>query len=179
MNIGANELLYDGQDPDVGEVVGMKRQVESPGDKVKLFLDILKNIPGNKKNRTVYVGHSVNDLLCLLKADIGIVFTNCSSSLRTIASKLKILLVPLFPGLVQKQKEQGHSHGGYFSNQEKGILYTVSNWTEIHAFIMSDEGQFQWRHQLSFERESMEMLASFKEEEEKRRYKEMDIDKTV
>ncbi|KAK4782231.1 hypothetical protein SAY86_016333 [Trapa natans] len=165
MNIGANELLYDGQDPDVGEVVGMKRQVESPGGQGEA---VPRHPEEHSRQREEQDG-----------ADIGIVFANCSSSLRTIASKLKISLVPLFPGLVQKQKEQGHSHGGYFSNQEKGILYTVSNWTEIHAFIMSDEGQFQWCHQLSFERESMEMLASFKEEEEKRRYKEMDIDKTV
>jgi len=75
----------------------------------------------------------VGDLLCLLEADIGIVIGS-SSSLRRVGNQFGVSFVPLFPGLVKKQKEYVE---GRFSSWKglSGTLYTVSSWAEIHAFI--------------------------------------------
>lgn len=76
----------------------------------------------------------MGDLLCLLEADIGIVIGS-SSSLRQVGTQFGVSFVPLFPGLIEKQKkyiEKGSSSWKGLS----GILYTVSSWAEIHAFIL-------------------------------------------
>ena len=78
--------------------------MQSPIDKIQAFNDILQNCSNDSKNLTVYIGDSVGDLLCLLKADIGIVIGS-SSSLRRVGSQYGVSFVPLFPGLVKKQKE--------------------------------------------------------------------------
>ena len=76
----------------------------------------------------------MGDLLCLLEADIGIVIGS-SSSLRRVGSQFGLSFLPLFPGLVKKQKE--YTEGGSFDwKGQSGILYTVSSWAEIHAFIL-------------------------------------------
>ncbi|KAI4301949.1 hypothetical protein L6164_035181 [Bauhinia variegata] len=67
----------------------------------------------------------------MLEADIGIVIGS-SSSLRRVGTQFGISFVPLFPGLVKKQKE-------YIGNNWKplpGVLYTVDSWAEVHAFIL-------------------------------------------
>lgn len=138
MNFFANELVYKREGLDTS-AVGILKLVTSSNDKVKLFRSILKNTPTNKQNRTVYVGHTLDDFLCLLEADIGIVF-DCNRNLEVIGEKLKVSFVPLFPGLVKKQKE--HAHRDYFSsNSKNGVLYTVTSWAEIHAFVLGAEGQ--------------------------------------
>ncbi|KAK4797912.1 hypothetical protein SAY86_030238 [Trapa natans] len=150
MGIHANQVSYDYQshpNPD-GSVVGManSKQVESSHDKLRLFESILHKTPTTKKkNRTVYVGHGMGDLLCLLKADIGIVYNDCSTTLKMVAQKLKITLVPLFPGLVEKQKEHRSrlaGSGDHLSNSERGILYTAESWSEITALFFSCEFWF-------------------------------------
>ncbi|KAK4754755.1 hypothetical protein SAY87_008512 [Trapa incisa] len=121
-------------------------EVESSHDKLRLFESILHKTPTTKKkNRTVYVGHGMGDLLCLLKADIGIVHNDCSTTLKMVAQKLKITLVPLFPGLVEKQKEHRSrlaGSGDHLSNSGRGILYTAESWSEITALFFSCEFWF-------------------------------------
>lgn len=114
-----------------GEIV---RKMETPVDKVQAFNDILNNSENDKKKLTVYIGDSVGDLLCLLEADIGIV-VGCSSSLRKIGSQFGVSFVPLFPELVKKQKGYCEPHSSNWKSRS-GILYTVSSWAEIHAFIL-------------------------------------------
>ncbi|XP_071700555.1 bifunctional TH2 protein, mitochondrial-like [Rutidosis leptorrhynchoides] len=133
MHVHANDLKYENS-VSTGELI---KKVESPIDKLQAFSDILKNSDENdekKKSLTVYVGHSVGDLLCLLEADIGIVIIGSSSSLLRFGSHFGVYFVPLFPGLIKKQKE--HVEGSEFSwNRRTGVLYTVSSWAEIHSFI--------------------------------------------
>lgn len=130
LNVHANEFTFT-ESISTGQIV---KKVESPLDKVQAFNDILKKYCNDRKNLTVYIGDSVGDLLCLLQADIGIVIGS-SSSLRRVGSQFGVSFVPLFPGLVKKQKEY---IGGSSSNWKglSGILYTVSSWAEIHAFIL-------------------------------------------
>lgn len=126
----SNELIYEGSIT-TGEII---QKMESPMDKLEAFNGIL-NCHGNaSKPLTVYIGGSVGDLLCLLKADIGIVI-GMSARLRTLGEQFGITFVPLFPGLVKKQRELSES-GCCRWNEMSGILYTVSSWAEIHAAIL-------------------------------------------
>ncbi|XP_024988230.1 bifunctional TH2 protein, mitochondrial-like isoform X1 [Cynara cardunculus var. scolymus] len=128
VHVRANELEYEGS-LSTGEIV---KKVESPIDKLEAFTEILGKT--DKMNLTIYIGDSVGDLLCLLEADIGIVIGS-SSSLRRIGSHFGVSFIPLFPGLVKKQKE--HVEGSSFSwKRLSGVLYTVSSWAEVHSFII-------------------------------------------
>lgn len=130
LNVHANEFTFR-ESISTGEIV---KKVESPIDKVKAFSDILTNSRNKKKNLTVYIGDSVGDLLCLLGADIGIVIGS-SSSLRRVGKRFGVSFVPLFPGLVKKQKEYTEGSSSIWKGLT-GTLYTVSSWAEVHAFIL-------------------------------------------
>ncbi|KAK6915307.1 Thiaminase-2/PQQC [Dillenia turbinata] len=130
LNVHANEFAYE-DSISMGEII---RKVESPIDKVEAFNNILKKCSNDRKNVTVYVGDSVGDLLCLLEADIGIVF-GTSSSLRRVGTQFGVSFVPLFPGLVKRQKEFGEEKPPSWKGLS-GVLYTVTSWAEIHAFIL-------------------------------------------
>ncbi|XP_044500059.1 bifunctional TH2 protein, mitochondrial-like [Mangifera indica] len=130
LNIHANEFIFE-DSLSTGEIL---KKVESPTDKVQAFNDIVQNYDSDRTKLTVYIGDSVGDLLCLLKADIGIVIGS-SSSLRRVGSQFGVSFVPLYPALVEKQKQyiEGSSCNW---NGLSGILYTVSSWAEVHAFIL-------------------------------------------
>ncbi|KAK9293229.1 hypothetical protein L1049_021219 [Liquidambar formosana] len=130
LNVHANEFTYE-ESISTGEIV---KKVESPIDKVQAFNNILKNCSNDKKTLTVYIGDSVGDLLCLLEADVGIVIGS-SSSLWRVGSQFGVSFVPLYHGLVMKQKECVEGSSSNWKGLS-GILYTVSSWAEIHAFIL-------------------------------------------
>lgn len=125
----ANEFIYEGL-VSTGDIM---KKVESPIDKLEAFNDIMKQ--HEKKSLTVYIGDSVGDLLCLLEADIGIVIGS-SSSLRKVGTHFGVSFIPLYTGLVMKQRD--HVQGSGFSwNKLSGVLYTVSSWDEISSFIVA------------------------------------------
>ncbi|XP_054788954.1 bifunctional TH2 protein, mitochondrial isoform X2 [Prosopis cineraria] len=130
LNVHANEFTFE-ESVSTGEIV---KKVESPVEKVQAFHDILNNSNDDRKNLTVYIGDSVGDLLCLLEADVGIVIGS-SSSLRRVGTQFGISFVPLFPGLVEKQKEYIDESPSIWKGLS-GVLYTVSSWAEVHAFIL-------------------------------------------
>lgn len=115
-----------------GEII---MEVQSPIDKIEAFDKIIQGCSDDKRNLTVYIGDSVGDLLCLLKADIGIVIGS-SSSLRTVGDQYGVSFVPLFPGLVKKQKEYGADGSCCIWKGQSGILYTASGWDDIHALFL-------------------------------------------
>lgn len=128
----ANEFKFE-ESLCTGEIV---KKVESPIDKVEAFGKILESCGNDKKKLTVYIGDSVGDLLCLLEADVGIV-VGSSPSLRRVGNHFGVRFIPLFRGVVEKQKE--YIEGGDTSSTWKGlsgILYTASSWAEIHAFVI-------------------------------------------
>ncbi|PIN11147.1 Aminopyrimidine aminohydrolase [Handroanthus impetiginosus] len=130
VNIHANEFIYENS-ISTGAII---KKVESPIDKIQAFTNILEKCSKDRKNLTVYIGDSVGDLLCLLEADIGIVIGS-SSSLRRVGSHFGVSFIPLFPGVIEKQKQViDENFPGW--NGRSGILYTVSSWAEIHAFIL-------------------------------------------
>lgn len=129
MKVHSNEFTYN-ESLSTGEIV---KHMESPMDKVRSFKDILNNC-SNGKHLSVYIGDSVGDLLCLLEADVGIV-VGSSSSLRRVGSQFGVSFVPLFSGLVKKQTEIAQGDSCSWKGLT-GILYTVSSWAEIHAFIL-------------------------------------------
>ncbi|KAM7494425.1 hypothetical protein LguiB_029034 [Lonicera macranthoides] len=134
VNVHANEFSYR-ESTSTGEIT---KKVETPIDKVQKFSHVLQNCKNDRKNLTVYIGHSVGDLLCLLKADVGIVISS-SSSLRRVGTHFGVSFIPLFPGLVKKQKEYVDEGSSSWSSSWKGlsgILYTVSSWVEIQAFVL-------------------------------------------
>ncbi|XVF42373.1 hypothetical protein PTKIN_Ptkin01aG0356900 [Pterospermum kingtungense] len=130
LNVHANEFSYE-ESISTGEIVW---KLQSPIDKIQAFDNIIENCSNDRKNLTVYIGDSVGDLLCLLKADIGIVIGS-SSSLRRVGSEYGVSFVPLFPGLVKKQKEYAQGSPNIWKGQS-GILYIASSWDDIHAFIL-------------------------------------------
>ncbi|KAG8380397.1 hypothetical protein BUALT_Bualt06G0011100 [Buddleja alternifolia] len=130
INIHANEFIYENS-VSTGDII---KNVESPIDKVNAFTKILQNSNKDQKILTVYMGDSVGDLLCLLEADVGIVIGS-SSSLRRVGGHFGVSFVPLFPGLIEKQKQCVEESSSSWKGLS-GILYTVSSWAEIHAFIL-------------------------------------------
>ncbi|KAL3727622.1 hypothetical protein ACJRO7_032375 [Eucalyptus globulus] len=130
LNVHTNELTFD----ESFSTVEIVEKMESPIDKAKTFDEILKNKEDDKRNLTIYIGDSIGDILCLLKADIGIVIGS-SSSLRKVGSQFGVSFVELYPGLVKKQKEYSEGSSADWKGSS-GILYTVSSWAEIHAFIL-------------------------------------------
>ncbi|XP_051143547.1 bifunctional TH2 protein, mitochondrial-like isoform X1 [Andrographis paniculata] len=133
LNIHSNDLEYK-ESISTGKMI---TNMLSPTDKLDAFNNITNNMNGSKLT-TVYIGGSVGDLLCLLEADIGIVIGS-DASLTNLATQFGIMLVPLFSGLVSKQREV--TEGGYTAckSKDKGapnILYTVSNWDEIYMFVL-------------------------------------------
>jgi thiamine phosphate phosphatase / amino-HMP aminohydrolase len=84
---------------------------------------------------SVYIGDSVGDLLCLLEADIGIV--GSSTSLQKVGKLFGVSFIPLFPGLVQKQRQLTEQETLVFKARS-GVLYTISSWSEIHYFILGN-----------------------------------------
>lgn len=129
LKVHSNEFTYN-ESLSTGEIV---KNMESPMDKVRSFKDILNN-SSNGKHLSVYIGDSVGDLLCLLEADVGIV-VGSSSSLRRVGSQFGVSFIPLFSGLVKKQTEIAQGDACSWKGLT-GILYTVSSWAEIHAFIL-------------------------------------------
>ncbi|KAL1552095.1 beta ketoadipyl CoA thiolase, th2 [Salvia divinorum] len=128
--IHANEFVYE-DSISTGEIV---KKIESPIDKVQVFTKILQNCCNDKETLTIYIGDSVGDVLCLLEADVGIVIGS-SASLRRVGIHFGVSFVPLFPSLVAKQKQvTDESMPGW--KGLSGVLYTVSSWAEIHAFIL-------------------------------------------
>lgn len=130
LTVHANEFTFEGS-ISTGEIV---KKVESPIDKVRAFKDILVNGSKDRKNLTIYIGDSVGDLLCLLEADIGIV-VGSSSSLRRVGTQFGVSFVPLYPRVIKKQKEIAEGSSPNWKGST-GILFTVSSWAEIHAFIL-------------------------------------------
>ncbi|KAL8490028.1 hypothetical protein ACS0TY_025793 [Phlomoides rotata] len=129
INVHSNDLVYE----DSISTGDMIKKMESPMDKLRAFNDISKN--EEAKASTVYIGGSVGDLLCLLEADIGIVI-GLSSSVMKLGNHFGISFVPLFSGLVSKQKGLGEEGVLSSSNGRSNILYSVSNWDEIYAFVL-------------------------------------------
>lgn len=137
VEVHANEFTFE-ESISTGEI---ERKVESPINKAQQFKSILQNRKNenNKKSfLSVYIGDSVGDLLCLLEADIGIVVSS-SSSLRRVGSHFGVSFVPLFSGIVQKQKQHTEESSSSAWKGLSGTLYTVSSWAEIHSFALGWE----------------------------------------
>ncbi|CAA0815227.1 Probable aminopyrimidine aminohydrolase-mitochondrial [Striga hermonthica] len=130
LNVHSNDLVYE-ESISTGNMI---TNMESPMDKLRAFNDVAKPDTNNSKTSTVYIGGSVGDLLCLLEADIGIVIGS-GTSLMKLGNHYGVSFVPLFSGLVSKQREL--TEDGVFSTKgTSNILYTVSSWDEIYAFVL-------------------------------------------
>lgn len=129
-NVHSNELLFD-ESISTGEIL---KRVQNPTEKLQTFNEICKISSNNGRNLSVYIGGSVEDLLCLLKADIGVVISP-SANLTRLAGLFGFSFVPLFSGLVKKQRELIEGGCPCWIGLS-GTLYTVSSWAEIHAFIL-------------------------------------------
>ncbi|CAI9770600.1 unnamed protein product [Fraxinus pennsylvanica] len=129
-NVHSNCLVYE-ESISTGNII---QKMESPMDKLRVFNDITKGSTNDSKPLTVYIGGSFGDLLSLLEADFGIVF-GLSDSLMKLGSRFGISFVPLFSGLVNKQRELDVS-GCLNRKGSSGVLYTVSSWDEINTFIL-------------------------------------------
>ncbi|KAG1359688.1 putative Bifunctional TH2 protein, mitochondrial [Cocos nucifera] len=100
--------------------------MESPMDKVEAFKSILSNLGSNGRHLSVYIGDSVGDLLCLLEADVGIVIGS-STSLCRVGKQFGVSFVPLFPGLVNKQRQFNGKDSCSWKGLS-GVLYTTTSW---------------------------------------------------
>lgn len=123
VTIHSNEFNFE-DSFSTGEI---KINMQTPIDKVLSFTNVLNAETQN--HLSIYIGDSVGDILCLLKADIGIV-VGSSASLRKVGARFGVSFVPLYPGVITKQRELSSWKG------LSGVLYTASSWTEIQAFIL-------------------------------------------
>ncbi|KAL1559630.1 bifunctional TH2 protein, mitochondrial-like isoform X1 [Salvia divinorum] len=130
LNVHSNNLVYEAS-VSTGD---MTKEMESPMDKLRVFNEITERSKNGDKASTVYIGGSAGDLLCLLEADFGIVI-GLSSSLERLGNHFGIAFVPLFSGLVSKQRELAET--GILSRDGRSkFFYTVSSWDEIYAFVL-------------------------------------------
>lgn len=133
LNIHANEFAFE-ESVSTGEI---DRKIQSPLDKVEKFKSIRSDADSTVPFLSVYIGDSAGDLLCLLEADIGIV-VGSSTSLRRVGRQFGVSFVPLFLGLVEKQRQLMDEDASVFKPRS-GVLYTVSSWSEIHAFVLGSD----------------------------------------
>nr|GME12885.1 probable aminopyrimidine aminohydrolase, mitochondrial [Ipomoea batatas] len=131
LKVHANEFRYE-ESLSTGEII---TKVESPIDKLQVFNKILDSRGNGKKKLTVYIGDSIGDVLCLLEADVGILIGS-SPSLKRLGDHFGITFTPLFPAVVEKQKKWMEEEDSSTWKGLSGVLYTVSSWAEIHAFIL-------------------------------------------
>lgn len=129
MNVHANDFIFE-ENLSTGVIV---KKVEGPFDKVQTFSEVLNNYNNDKKNLTVHIGGTMNDLLCLLQADIGILI-NPGPNLVRVGNHFGISFIPLYRGIIEKQKTYAKKDSTSW-NKLSGVLYTVSSWAEIHMFI--------------------------------------------
>jgi hypothetical protein len=129
-NVNANELVFDGN-ISTGKITF---NVETALDKRRHFYQILDHLNGSKATdsklqqvHSVYIGDSLTDLLCLLRADVGIVLGDSSTLKQVYGEKMTSLLRK---ALVL---EQGNVHG---SQELSGYVFTVSSWYEVEAFLL-------------------------------------------
>ncbi|CAM6045191.1 unnamed protein product [Sphagnum compactum] len=136
--ICANELSVTGSVSD-GDIM---RSVETAFNKEQLFDQILRGLSTKSESttprlvgdcRAVYIGDSVTDLPCLLRADIGIVIGK-SATLDRVADAFAIRRQPLYAGVLQAERDQCDKSPGW--RKGSGVLYTVSSWHEIEAFLL-------------------------------------------
>ncbi|KAK4482365.1 hypothetical protein RD792_009518 [Penstemon davidsonii] len=130
LNVHSNDLVYE-ECISTGKMIS---KMESSMDKLQTFKDITKK---RDKALTVYVGGSVGDLLCLLEADIGIVI-GTSTSLIKLGNNFGVSFVPLFRGLLSKQREFAENGKLIRKGRCSSVLYTVCSWDEIYAFILGN-----------------------------------------
>ncbi|KAK8658030.1 hypothetical protein V6N13_036245 [Hibiscus sabdariffa] len=65
------------------------------------------------------------------------ILQGCSDDEKRKLTVFIVSFVPLFAGLVEKQKEYAEAEGSDFVwKGESGILYTVESWDEIHALVL-------------------------------------------
>ncbi|KAI5084204.1 hypothetical protein GOP47_0000373 [Adiantum capillus-veneris] len=108
----------------------IKRMVETPFNKERVFEELMHKAGNLSRSvRSIYIGDSVTDLLCLLQADIGIVIGS-NSTLQRVAKAFGVSMVPLYKGVLGMVK-LGIPQGGTIS----GVLYVVTDWHEIRAFL--------------------------------------------
>ncbi|RZC58945.1 hypothetical protein C5167_006250 [Papaver somniferum] len=135
LKVDGNEFSYaDGTF--TGEVTRQAHQ--SVTAKLKYFEDMVQEHASEHGvgARTVYIGDSVSDLLCLLTADIGIVIGS-NKSLMKAGKHFGITFTPLFAGVVKEQRKRFETGNPIvWKGGLSGTLYTVASWIEIHAFIL-------------------------------------------
>ncbi|MCL7021957.1 hypothetical protein MKW94_001341 [Papaver nudicaule] len=129
-----NRFVYD---RDEERSTSVTSRVQTCVEKLRYFQRTLRKSQSflqYKKDISVYIGDSVDDLLCLLKADVGIVI-GLNDNLKKVGTQYGVKFVPLFEGVVEKQREYVESSYQSDWKSRCGTIYTVSGWAEIYGFI--------------------------------------------
>jgi phosphoserine phosphatase len=127
-NISANELEFD-EDTSTGKMI---LNVETAVDKLRHLVQILDHLkgsdPGQQQVHSVYVGDSLTDLLCLLRADVGIILGDSSTLKQVYGKKMTSLF----------RKALALEQASYLDESQKlsGCVFTVSSWYELEAFLL-------------------------------------------
>lgn len=114
---------------------GNKGSVESSIDKLEAFNNILQKNDNEAKKFSLYIGDSVGDLLCLLKANIGVVYGS-NVNFKNLEEHFLVSFVPLFKGLIQKQMEYKEQTSLLSWKPSPGVIYNFTYWAEMEAFIL-------------------------------------------
>ncbi|KAL6547657.1 hypothetical protein OROHE_009362 [Orobanche hederae] len=93
---------------------------------------ILKYPDAMECSNNICVGSVVEDLLCLLRAEIGIVVEPAESLIK-LATKFAVKFVPLLDLLVNKQQDNDARRPVVWKHE--GILYVAKDWCDVAAFV--------------------------------------------
>ncbi|KAH7435025.1 hypothetical protein KP509_06G045600 [Ceratopteris richardii] len=131
IEVHSNEFITNGS----STLGGIKRLVETPFDKERVMKELIRNADGLLGPiRSIFIGDSVSDILCLLEADLGIVIGS-NPRLQRVTEAFGVTLLPLYKGVVSQVQL-----GNLEFTKNAGILYTVRDWHEIQAFMISNLG---------------------------------------
>ncbi|MCO5602812.1 hypothetical protein L7F22_056951 [Adiantum nelumboides] len=128
VEVHSNEFITSGSFTS-GDI---KRVIETPFDKERVFEELMHNMESLSRSvRSIYIGDSVTDILCLLEGDLGIVIGS-DSTLQRVSKAFGVLMMPLYKGVLEMAK-LGNARGG----KKPGVIYTVTDWHEISAFLIA------------------------------------------
>ncbi|CAI5723957.1 hypothetical protein KXD40_001083 [Peronospora effusa] len=128
-----NDLKLDPQGVTTGEI---DVKVQSPLDKAQ-WIDKVRSLYTEMQSIIIYVGDSANDLLALLKADVGICFVSDSSlsSSRLLRQLLKNYGIDVRPLRTYKSLADciaTTSDGG----NSRPVIFMITDWEQLKQLVV-------------------------------------------
>ncbi|KAG4107514.1 hypothetical protein H8356DRAFT_974936 [Neocallimastix lanati (nom. inval.)] len=131
INIYSNDLEFNENNISNGNII---TNYIVASDKLKLFNNLSKDI---NNNETIYIGDGLTDILCMLNATVGIVFSPGKSFIQD-CKEFNILLKPLSTWTEEDLKLEDEDE-----NEERTkLLFFTLNWNDIISWWNNNKKVF-------------------------------------